>query len=54
MICSGIMGINEELDLSALQLVCGLVELGEKFPNEAQQNVAALMISANSTLTSQI
>ena len=32
-ICSGMMSYGDEITLSSLQLVCGLVELGDKFPN---------------------
>lgn len=48
------IGISEELDLSALQLVCGLVELGENFPNEQNENVAGLLVLSNSTLVTQV
>lgn len=40
--------------MSALQLVCGLVELGEKYPNEKDQNVAGLMVSSNQDLLRQV
>lgn len=48
------MGINDDLDMGALQLVCGLVELGENFPDENNQNQAGLMVISNSALLSQV
>lgn len=48
------MGLNEEVGMSALQLVCGLVELGEKYPNEDGHNVAGLMLSSNQELLNHV
>lgn len=53
-LCSGMLGESTELDLSILQLVCGLVELGERFPNEVGNNVAGLMLKSTGSLKNQI
>ena len=53
-ICSGMMSFGDDTTLSSLQLVCGLVELGEKFPNEEGANVASMLIKSNGMLQGQI
>lgn len=45
---------KETIKLSAIQLVCGLVELGEKFEDEEGQNRGALILNQKQELLSKI
>lgn len=46
--------MNEELSIGALQLICGLVELGEKYPNEEGVNLGSILIRNTGMLQGQI
>lgn len=39
---------------SSLQLVCGLAELGQEFPDEEGSNLVAVMIESNFSLLNRI
>ena len=40
--------------ISSLQLVCGLVELGQEFPDEEGGNMVAAMLESNFSLLNKV
>jgi hypothetical protein len=46
--------LSEEIVNSSLQLLCGLVELGQEFPDEEGGNVVAVMVESNFSLLNRV